>query len=704
MLLRRAVVVCVTGVLLLPLPALGSGAPQPARLQPWLLDRLEQPVADQLRVYVHADTGAQARAAARAAGLSVVETFEKVAVVVADGPPAAIRRAARQPHVHYVEGDPPAELQLDKAHRATRNSEARATLTGPTGAPLSGAGVSVAVIDTGVDGTHPFFRLPDGRSKVVANHKTLCHDHGYLFLQPPPNSADACWAPVLSNDSDTGSAGGHGTHVAGIVGGVPTQVRPVAAAGETTASGAAPGASIVALSVGAASSIYGGNTGLNWVLNHHAAPCGPGVDRVTCPPIRVTNNSYGIPGGSTFDPEGVTAKLQRALVREGVVTVWAAGNDAGDGSGKGVAGRAQRTNGPGNDPTPGILMVASYDHGKDGTRDGQLSSSSSRGTSGSPDTYPDLAAPGDYVLSSCRVTMPLCVGFPYDGPGPADRGTFTYMGGTSMAAPYVAGVVAELLELDPTLTPGQVEIALEDGAHRFVDGAAYEQDPANPGSPTSYDKGHGLVDVVAAAARVFAGGITVPQPATPRTYVPTPVAPGALSCSTAFTDKVGDAKDPASKQDRKSLDLVAGRWRWDGQALTARFVVPDVAAARGAGGTGEQFVWTVLPAEGAAFDVVTSTGFARSTYLARGSRTVDVTGRVLDRPGSGDDEVQVTFTNDDLAALTGGDPPLEPGLVLTTTQVGSHQLAGFVRVPADAATGDSCPYVVGAADREPAER
>lgn len=42
--------------------------------------------------------------------------------------------------------------------------------------------------------------------------------------------------------------------------------------------------------------------------------------------------------------------------------------------------------------------------------------------------------------------------------------------------------------------------------------------------------------------------------------------------------------------------------------------------------------------------------------------------------------------------------------MLATTRVGSHQLAGFVRVPADAATGDSCAYVVGAADREPAER
>ena len=43
------------------------------------------------------------------------------------------------------------------------------------------------------------------------------------------------------------------------------------------------------------------------------------------------------------------------------------------------SGRTQTTNGPGMDPTPGILMVASYDDRETGTRNGVVSDFSSRG-------------------------------------------------------------------------------------------------------------------------------------------------------------------------------------------------------------------------------------------------------------------------------------------------------------------------------------
>lgn len=78
--------------------------------------------------------------------------------------------------------------------------------------------------------------------------------------------------------------------------------------------------------------ILGADSALNWVLENHAAPCGAGVPAATCPPIKVTNNSYGPTGGGEFDPESATVKLQRALAADGVVTVWAAGDDGGDGS------------------------------------------------------------------------------------------------------------------------------------------------------------------------------------------------------------------------------------------------------------------------------------------------------------------------------------------------------------------------------------
>ena len=459
-----------------------STAAPAAPVQAWLADRLASAgPTEALRVYVHADTAVRARTAATRAGLQVVEVFDRVGIAVAQGLPASVRLARLQPGVSYVEGDRPVELLLDSSGTATRGAEAVATLDGPDGSDLDGSGVSIAVIDSGIDGTHPFFRLPDGSSKVARNLKSGC-----LFLSFTAN--DSCFVDVPGNDSDSPSLGGHGTHVAGIAAGVATVLSD-----GTRLQGAAPGATLIGLSVGQAISVYGGDSGLNWVLDHHADPCGDG----SCPPIKVTNNSYGVGGGSAFDPNSATVKLQRALAAAGVVTAWAAGNDGGDGSGS-----AQTTNGPGMDPTPGIVMVASYDDGGTGTRDGVVSDFSSRGTRGTLQTYPDISAPGSDIQSACRAYLPICsTGLaPADGPGPLDLATFNTISGTSMATPHIAGIVAQLFEARPAASAGDVERALIGGAHAFTDGAAYETDPR--GGLTSYDKGHGLVDVVRSAALV----------------------------------------------------------------------------------------------------------------------------------------------------------------------------------------------------------
>ncbi len=132
--------------------------------------------------------------------------------------------------------------------------------------------------------------------------------------------------------------------------------------------------------------------------------------------------------------------------------MWAAGNDGGDGS-------ASLTNPPGQDPTPGIVSVASYFDQATGTRDGVVSDYSSRGNRNEPSS------------------------------------------GTSMAAPHIAGIVAQLFHADPSATPGQIEAALKSTAHRYTNGAAYS---AQEGYTTSFDKGTGLVDVVAAVDKIAA--------------------------------------------------------------------------------------------------------------------------------------------------------------------------------------------------------
>jgi serine protease AprX len=433
-------------------------------------------------VMVHGTDIAAARAAVAAAGLQPVTEYERIGVVVASGTADRIEQARRQPGVTYLEGNQPIEFAQETSNVATRGAEAAATLTGADGAPLDGRGVSVAVIDSGVDPNHPYLRNADGSSAVVANLKSLC------LVEAAPSTD--CVVPVPSVvDTDTLSLGGHGTHVSGIVAG-----RPTTLSDGGRLQGAAPGASIVSISTGAVLLIVGADSALNWVLENHEAPCGAGVSPAVCPPIKVTNNSYGPSGGGAFDPESATVKLQRALAAEGVVTVWAAGNDGGDGS-------ASLTNPPGQDPTGGILSVASYSDQDTGTRDGAVSEFSSRGAAADPSTWPDLSAPGDGITSACRPYLPICAtGLDFrNGPGLLDLGTFNTISGTSMAAPHVAGIVAQLFQADPSATPAEIEAALTGTAHRFTDGAAYE---SVGGRTTSFDKGAGLVDVVAAVARL----------------------------------------------------------------------------------------------------------------------------------------------------------------------------------------------------------
>ncbi len=291
-------------------------------------------------------------------------------------------------------------------------------------------------------------------------------------------------------DTDTISGGGHGTHVSGIVAGRPTTVSD-----GTTVQGAAPGAKLVSISTGAVLFIIGADSALNWVLENHDAPCGEGVPASTCPPIKVTNNSYGPSNGGEFDPNSATVKLQRALAAEGVLTVWAAGNDGGDGS-------ESLTNPPGQDPTGGVLSVASYYDQDTGTRDGTVSDYSSRGDRTDPSTWPDLSAPGEDITSSCRPYLAICsTGLrPVNGPGPLDVATFNTISGTSMAAPHIAGIVAQMVQAAPTASPAAIESALKGTTHKYTDGSPY----AAGGS--SFDKGTGLVDVVAAATSLGAAG------------------------------------------------------------------------------------------------------------------------------------------------------------------------------------------------------
>lgn len=159
----------------------------------------------------------------------------------------------------------------------------------PAGSRVNGRGTTVAILDSGVDYTHPDLGGGLGKGhKVVGGHD------------------------FVNGDEDPMDDNGHGTHVAGIVAGK--------AAGKGGVTGVAPGANLLAYKVmdadgsGYTSDIVAGMEAASDPANPHRAD--------------VINMSLGGPGDGT-DPLGRAAT---AAVRAGVVVVAAAGND-GPGAG-----------------------------------------------------------------------------------------------------------------------------------------------------------------------------------------------------------------------------------------------------------------------------------------------------------------------------------------------------------------------------------
>ena len=109
---------------------------------------------------MHGSSLAAAKGAVATTGMSTVTTFDKIGVVVARGTRAQITAARAVPGVTYLEGNQPIEMSQYTSHTSTRGDEAIATLTGADGTALTGKGVSVGVIDSGVDPTHPFLQEP----------------------------------------------------------------------------------------------------------------------------------------------------------------------------------------------------------------------------------------------------------------------------------------------------------------------------------------------------------------------------------------------------------------------------------------------------------------------------------------------------------------------------------------------------------------
>ncbi|MBW3662325.1 MAG: S8 family serine peptidase [Actinobacteria bacterium] len=509
--MKRGISFLTAVLLLLGAQAAAGDEPRAAiPLHPALAAQLDSASTDEpLLVLVSGNSTATTRAAVEAIGLAPVEVFERLSVVAAVGPPHAVVAVHAEPGVIRVDPNLPLQFLDSSAHRATgiaalRDSDAYPELEPlrrhhhGKGLPYDGSGVSIAVIDGGFDPTHEQF-MKDGESKFDLHLRQGCplppdDVHWATGTHSEPIPGCDVWVPVPPGVRD--GEPDHGTIVAAVAAGYP---RTTPSGAEV--SGVAPEARLVGLSIGVHAYYSNAVSALNWVLENHEDPCGDG----SCTPIAVVNNSYGPAADLTadprFDPDDPFSRVTTALVEEGVVAVFAAGNDGGDGS-------SSRTSFLAQNPAPGVLGVGAYDDGNAGDRDLRVADFSSRGLKGDPSTYPDIAAPGVDLLVACPPQTDICTGRAADG-------AYAFVDGTSGAAPYVSGLVAQLAQADEDLTPGAVEDILEDSAYQFLPTEHFEpdvyEDPdgnraGNADHTTSFDAGHGLVDAVGALSLALGRG------------------------------------------------------------------------------------------------------------------------------------------------------------------------------------------------------
>jgi len=303
----------------------------------------------------------------------------------------------------------------------------------------AGNGVTVAVLDSGINQDADLTQ-PQNRLLAATN---FAGDRGLL--------ADA---------------GGHGTHVAGIVAG-----NGQRSAGQYV--GIAPAANVLDVRVldrngnGRISSVI---RGIEWVLAHR-----------TQYNIRFINLSLGMPARLPYAADPLCAAVEIAWQR-GVIVLAAAGNRGP------VSGSVDS---PGIDPYA-ITVGATDDRATNTVDDDILNSFSSWGTPVGSTPKPDVVAPGRRIVSLRVPGSYLDVLYP-------DRVTFASTGasyfrltGTSMATPVVTGAAALLLQQQPGLDPDRVKATLLSATRPYGSSAGGGLLP----QPSA--DGHGLVDALAA--------------------------------------------------------------------------------------------------------------------------------------------------------------------------------------------------------------
>ena len=332
----------------------------------------------------------------------------------------------------------------------------------------TGAGKVVAIIDTGVDMSHPAFSgalhgTPAIDSSKGAALARQVGKSGTYVSEKFPFAYD-----YADGDNDASPAGSHGTHVAGIT-----------AANGSQITGIAPDAQII---VGKVARGRGGipDSALLAALD----------DMAVIKPD-VVNLSLGRTAGMDSAADTLFAGVYEKLQNNGTIVDVAAGNEYsaayGNKSGKNLPYASDPDSSTLGEPSTfaPVVSVASIENARNGRGAYKMSDFSSWGVSPDMRLKPEVTAPGGNIYSSV--------------PG----GGYQYKSGTSMATPQITGVSAVVLERvqnDPLFSSMSAR-QKADVVQNLIMGTAVPVADPNAGSGAYYSprkQGAGLVNVQAA--------------------------------------------------------------------------------------------------------------------------------------------------------------------------------------------------------------
>jgi serine protease AprX len=312
---------------------------------------------------------------------------------------------------------------------------------------LQGQDVTVAVIDSGMNPHLDAFNADggNGSSRIIANHTFA-------------------WGSTYGGGWDQW---GHGTHVAGIIGGN-------GASSDGQLIGVAPKVNLIDLKVGDGkgyASVADVVAAIQWVY-----------DNAESYNIRVVNLSLSSTMAESYHTSALNAAVELLWFR-GITVVVAGGNDFDGHTGIGYA--------PANDPFV-ISVGAVNEQGTPDPSDDELAGFTSHGITDDGFAKPDLVAPGVDIVGLLASRKAIIV---KEHPElktklPGVRGDFLRLSGTSMSSAVVAGAAALLIQAEPELTPDQVKARLMVAARSFSDdgwtGAYLDVEAAVNGTTIAY--------------------------------------------------------------------------------------------------------------------------------------------------------------------------------------------------------------------------